>query len=34
MAILAIFAVNGMTKQKYDELQKEVDWGHKHPTQD
>jgi hypothetical protein len=32
MAILAIFTGNGVTKQVYDQLRKEVDWEHKHPT--
>jgi hypothetical protein len=32
MAILAIFTGDGFTKQKYEELRKEVDWEHKHPT--
>ena len=32
MAILAIFTGNGVTKQMYDQLRKEVDWEHKHPT--
>ena len=31
MAILAIFTGNGVTKQMYDQLRKEVDWEHKHP---
>lgn len=31
MAILAIFNVNGMTKQKYEQMRKEVDWEHNHP---
>jgi hypothetical protein len=32
MAILGIFTGDGFTKQKYEELRKEVDWEHKHPT--
>ena len=32
MAILGIFAGDGFTKQKYEELRKEVDWEHKHAT--
>jgi hypothetical protein len=31
MAILAIFNGDGFTKQKYEQLRKEVDWEHKHP---
>ena len=32
MAILAIVTGNGFTKQMYEQLRKEVDWEHKHPT--
>jgi hypothetical protein len=32
MAILAIFTGDGFTKQMYEELRKEVDWEHNHPT--
>jgi hypothetical protein len=32
MAILAIFTGDGFTKQMYEQLRKEVDWEHTHPT--
>jgi hypothetical protein len=32
MAILAIVTGDGFTKQMYEQLRKEVDWEHKHPT--
>ncbi|CAN5170924.1 hypothetical protein BH18THE2_BH18THE2_36170 [soil metagenome] len=32
MAILAIVTGDGFTKQMYEELRKEVNWEHKHPT--
>ena len=32
MAILAIVTGQGLTKQMYDELRKEVDWEHNRPT--
>jgi len=31
MAILAIFKANGITKEMYEALRKEVDWEHQHP---
>jgi hypothetical protein len=31
MAILAIYTGNGVTKQMYEDLRKEVDWEHKQP---
>jgi hypothetical protein len=32
MAILAIFKANGITKEMYEALRKEVDWEHQHPN--
>ena len=32
MAILAVVTGDGFTKQMYEQLRKEVDWEHKHPT--
>lgn len=31
MAILAIYTGDGVTKQMYEQMRKEVDWEHKHP---
>jgi hypothetical protein len=31
MAVLAIFKANGITKEMYETLRKEVDWEHQHP---
>ena len=31
MTILAIFKANGITKEMYETLRKEVDWEHQHP---
>ena len=31
MAILAIFIANGIIKEMYEALRKEVDWEHQHP---
>ena len=31
MTILAIFKANGITKEMYETLRKEVDWQHQHP---
>jgi hypothetical protein len=32
MAILAIVTGDGFSKQMYEQLRKDVDWEHKHPT--
>jgi hypothetical protein len=32
MAILAIVTGDGFTKHMYEQLRKEVDWEHKHPS--
>ena len=32
MAILAVFHGQGFTKQMYEQLRKEIDWEHNHPT--
>src|SRR5919197_5031965 len=32
MTILAIVSAEGVTKEVYETLRKEVDWEHKHPT--
>ena len=32
MPILAIFTANGVNKQTYEALRKEVDWEHNHPA--
>jgi hypothetical protein len=32
MAILAIVTGDGFTKEMYEQLRREVDWEHKHPT--
>jgi hypothetical protein len=32
MAILCIFTGKGFTKQMYDQIRKEIDWEHNHPT--
>jgi hypothetical protein len=32
MAILCMFTGEGFTKEMYEQLRKEVDWEHNHPT--
>ena len=32
MAILALFTGNGITRQMYESLRREIDWVHNHPS--
>ena len=32
MAIMCIFTGKGFTKQMYEQIRKEIDWEHNHPT--